>query len=90
MLVWQDGSPTREGLFVVEWTNCGGYAVFDVRDVDGILFAFHTRDVGDMGCTRLDKWAIKRYVMLPHPEFEVLERAFSRSPDAEKMAREAK
>ena len=89
MLVWQDVSPTGEGLCVVEWYNAGGFAVFDIREFDGILFAFHVQFANHDAVTRLDKWAIKCHVMLPHPESEVLETLFSRLPQAKIKAREA-
>ena len=89
MLVWQDGPPTKEGIAVVEWTNCGGFAVFDIRSFDGVVFAFHVQCNSDDRCTILSKFAIKRHVMLPHPQFEVLETLFSRGPDAEKKARKS-
>ena len=90
MFVWQDGAPTREGLAVVEWMNCGGFQAIDVRSYDGMMFAFHVHTSSDDGCTLLSKWVIRRHVMLPHPEFGVLETLFSRGPDAEKVVRENK
>ena len=76
-------------MVVIEWLNAGGFSVFDVREFDGILFAFHVRFAVDDGCTRLDKWAIKRHVMLPHPLTEVVERMFSRQPEARTKVKDA-
>lgn len=87
MLVWSEGPPKQTGLAVVRWMNAGGFQIFDIREFDGILFAFGVAIRSDHSCTRLDKWAIKQHCMVPHPDVEFLETAFSRSSKAEVEAR---
>jgi len=77
MKTWEKGPPTSKGLFVIEWMNGGGYAVYDVHDHDGILFAYTCEGMNQERCTRLSKWAIKRHLRIENPDIEALEVAWS-------------
>ncbi len=64
---WEKGRPNDSGLFVCEWTNMGGYAVFQVVNRDGVLFARDTETDRGQRETRLDKWAISQHLRIPSP-----------------------
>jgi hypothetical protein len=75
---WQKGPPTDAGLYVCEWMNMGGYAVFRVVNRDGVLFARDTETESGQRETRLDKWAVLQCLRIPCPTRQMIGQVFNR------------
>ena len=69
-VTWTSGPPTKPGLYVIEWMNLRGLAVYLVfrRGMDERLYAFDVRYAHPRETLReLREWSISRHIELPQP-----------------------
>lgn len=83
---WISGYPTKPGLYVVEWTNAGGLAVYVVVRDKGELWAYDCKfATSHNDPTLLSEWSIKRHFELPRtPRDEYNSEMYSESFDLER------
>jgi len=68
MMEWIKGRPTAIGLYVIEWTNMAGLAVYLVYKRKGKL-RYMACDTGHGNKTfPMKNWSISRHLQIPQPE----------------------
>lgn len=79
---WKNGPPTCPGLYVIEWMNGGGLAVYMVVWQDGALYLSDVEvSLPKKGSEDMSQWAIRRHCMLPQTPIDDTLRTYSEQFD---------